>query len=133
MVSHYHFAVGILVESGVIYTASTLLVLSLSRTNLILMAATIAIRVVCIVPILIIVQVALGQSTKDVQGTVSMMQGGTPQEVVWTQSSVTVDMTLKNRRRLTNDLIMDLWRLLKVLETGPRHPASTLMSGMSKS
>ncbi|KDR79167.1 hypothetical protein GALMADRAFT_243060 [Galerina marginata CBS 339.88] len=82
MVSHYHFAVGILVESGLIYTMSAVLVFILSTTNFIIMAAAISIRVVCIMPILLIVQIALGHNTKDVHTTVSMLQAGTQQVVV---------------------------------------------------
>jgi len=82
MVPHYHFAVGVLVESGLIYTASVILVIVLSSTDLILMAATISIRVVCITPILLIVQIALGQSTKDVETTVSILQVQTREPIV---------------------------------------------------
>ncbi|KAJ3509567.1 hypothetical protein NLJ89_g5153 [Agrocybe chaxingu] len=46
LVSHYHFAVGILIESGLLYTAAAVLVFALSPTKFVLMAAAIAIRVV---------------------------------------------------------------------------------------
>lgn len=82
MVSHYHFTIGILVESGLIYTASNLLVLTLSPTKFIVMAAAIVVRVVCIMPILIIVQIALGRGTKNVQTTVSMIQAGTHPQII---------------------------------------------------
>ncbi|KIM43691.1 hypothetical protein M413DRAFT_69074 [Hebeloma cylindrosporum] len=82
MVSHYHFTIGILVESGLIYTVSNLLVVILSPTKFIVMAAAIVVRVVCIMPILIIVQIALGRGTKNVQTTVSMIQAGTHPQII---------------------------------------------------
>ncbi|KAF4609945.1 hypothetical protein D9613_010650 [Agrocybe pediades] len=74
MVSHYNFAVGVLVESGLLYTASFILTIALSRTYFILVAAAISIRMVCIVPILLVVQIALGQTTKSVEATVSSLR-----------------------------------------------------------
>ncbi|KAF8816441.1 hypothetical protein BYT27DRAFT_6446554 [Phlegmacium glaucopus] len=61
--SQYHFAIAIVIESGLIYSLASVLVLALSRTRFIVMAAALAIRIVCITPILIIVQITLGQST----------------------------------------------------------------------
>ncbi|KAF8186648.1 hypothetical protein BJ912DRAFT_457399 [Pholiota molesta] len=77
MMPHYQFAVAILVESGMMYTISSLLVLILIRTPFIFLAAAIVIRLSCIVPILIIVQIALGRSIQDVQRTVTRVQGDT--------------------------------------------------------
>ncbi|KAF9483248.1 hypothetical protein BDN70DRAFT_874121 [Pholiota conissans] len=80
---HYHFAIAVLVESGMLYTISSILVLALLRTPYVLIAAAIAIRLTSIVPILIIVQVALGRSIQDVQRTISRLQGETTtQEIV---------------------------------------------------
>ncbi|KAF9475755.1 hypothetical protein BDN70DRAFT_222544 [Pholiota conissans] len=82
MASYYHFAVGVLIESGMIYTASTLLVVIFAKSIWVMMAVAIVLRVVCIGPILIIVQIALGQSTSDVKTTVTRFQGGTQQIVL---------------------------------------------------
>ncbi|KAF8154597.1 hypothetical protein B0H34DRAFT_530179 [Crassisporium funariophilum] len=82
MASQYHYSIAILIESGLIYTAANILVVILAPTRFVLMAAAIAIRVVCIMPILIIVQIALGQATKDIPTAVSRYQAETQQIVV---------------------------------------------------
>ncbi|KAF4609946.1 hypothetical protein D9613_010651 [Agrocybe pediades] len=71
MVSHYQFAVGILIESGLLYTVAFILTISLASTNLLLMAAAMAIRMACIAPLLLVVQIAMGQTTKSVDEIVS--------------------------------------------------------------
>ncbi|KAF9561247.1 hypothetical protein CPC08DRAFT_722896 [Agrocybe pediades] len=63
IVSHYNFAVGVL-------------------TYFILVAAAISIRMVCIVPILLVVQIALGQTTKSVEATVSSLRVATSRIVL---------------------------------------------------
>jgi len=76
--SQYQFAVAMIVESGLLYTLTNILVLALSPTRFIAMAVAFAIRTVCIVPLLIIVQITLGQSTnlKDARRTASAQQTG---------------------------------------------------------
>jgi len=76
MTSRYHFSVAIVVESGLLYTLTNILLLSLSPTRYIGMAAAFTIRTVCIMPLLIIVQITLGQSMnlKDTRKTASAQQ-----------------------------------------------------------
>ncbi|KAH9475983.1 hypothetical protein JR316_0011550 [Psilocybe cubensis] len=74
MMSHYNFAICILIESGVVYTASTILLFCLSPTKFVLLGGIISIRTVCIMPILLLVQIALGQSIKDVDSTISRIE-----------------------------------------------------------
>ncbi|KAF8192958.1 hypothetical protein BJ912DRAFT_961543 [Pholiota molesta] len=87
MASNYHFSVGVLVESGMIYTSSMLLLIIFGKSIYLVLAAAINLRVVGIVPILIIVQIATGQAMEDVKTTVTRQEGGTQQIVLDTMFS----------------------------------------------
>ncbi|KAF9044463.1 hypothetical protein BJ165DRAFT_1528995 [Panaeolus papilionaceus] len=84
-VSQYYFAVAIVVESGLLYTGANVLLIILSPTKFVLLGSVFAIRAVCIMPILIIVQVATGKSIDDLQvqtSTIVMRQRETGPPVV---------------------------------------------------
>ncbi|PPQ69510.1 hypothetical protein CVT24_001464 [Panaeolus cyanescens] len=66
-VSQYYFAVAVVVESGFLYTGASVLLIILSPTRFVLLGAVIAIRAVCIMPILLIVQVATGRSIEELR------------------------------------------------------------------
>ncbi|CAA7263289.1 unnamed protein product [Cyclocybe aegerita] len=69
----YHTAIGILVESGAVYSFSLLaLILSFGNPNLRILFAGITIRLVAIMPTLMIVQVKLGRSIPKCDAEISM-------------------------------------------------------------
>ncbi|KAF9044460.1 hypothetical protein BJ165DRAFT_1481337 [Panaeolus papilionaceus] len=74
LMSQHRVAVGIVVESGLLYTASAILAVGLSQTNYALLGSAISSRVIGIMPILIIVRVTMGKAVQDVETTVSRMK-----------------------------------------------------------
>ncbi|KAF9561246.1 hypothetical protein CPC08DRAFT_750067 [Agrocybe pediades] len=73
MVSHYQFAVGILIESGLLYTVAFILTISLASTNLLFILPADGGRYghTYGAPLLLVVQIAMGQTTKSVDEIVS--------------------------------------------------------------
>lgn len=67
----YNLVAGILLESGFIYSAAIISLLILSPTPYILVGATICIRMVCIMPIFLVVHVALGHGAKNLETSLS--------------------------------------------------------------
>ncbi|KAF8901175.1 hypothetical protein CPB84DRAFT_1777961 [Gymnopilus junonius] len=84
MTSHYHFAIGLM--AAVISIRIVVGVIFFAPPSVILTA-----NLQCIVPILLIVQITLGQSVKDVQSTVNKLQGGTQQIVLDTIVSTHIE------------------------------------------
>ncbi|KAJ3500952.1 hypothetical protein NMY22_g19088 [Coprinellus aureogranulatus] len=61
--SQYRTTSAIIVESGLLYSLSLLLLIGLSRTIWVAVAGAITLRIVCIAPVMIIVQIALGHGS----------------------------------------------------------------------
>ncbi|KAF8994030.1 hypothetical protein BDQ17DRAFT_1367413 [Cyathus striatus] len=71
-VVQYNMVAAILIESGFLYSAAIVAQLILAPTKYVLITACIAVRIVCITPLLIIVQVSLGRAVEDLQSTLAM-------------------------------------------------------------
>lgn len=71
VIKPYNLTVGILLESGFIYSAAIISLLVLSPTAYVVVGATICIRMVCIMPIFLVVHVALGRGTQNLEMSIS--------------------------------------------------------------
>ncbi|KAF9451584.1 hypothetical protein P691DRAFT_723845 [Macrolepiota fuliginosa MF-IS2] len=72
VVREFNLAIGILLESGFIYSCSIIAVIVLTPSRYVLVAVAVTTRMVCIMPIFIVVHVALGREVKDVDTSVSL-------------------------------------------------------------
>jgi len=98
----FNVAAGILLETGFIYVMAMLLVFILAPTRYVIVGAAIAIRTVCIIPIFIVVQVALGRETKNLSASISdarssLRTGAQLTTAIDLRTSLSQEATVENR------------------------------------